>query len=55
MKEKDREKKPAAKRGTKCGKKTDGADMVSRADPSGSYTGVPLDKKARPVQDADDL
>ena len=27
----------------------------SKNDPAGSYTGVPLDPKERPVQDADDL
>lgn len=28
---------------------------ILAADPLGSYTGVPLDKKEKPVQDADDL
>ena len=31
------------------------AGNVSRCDPNGSYTGVPLDPKEVPVQDADDL
>ena len=26
-----------------------------RTDPQGSYTGQPLDRRERPVQDADDL
>lgn len=41
---------------------TDGAiNIVKRekdgviADPQGSYTGLPADKKEKPVQDADDL
>lgn len=29
--------------------------MYSATDPGGSYTGVPADKRGRPVQDADDL
>ncbi len=29
--------------------------MKSDSDPNGSYTGQPLDKSERPVQDADDL
>ncbi|MCL2697322.1 MAG: hypothetical protein FWE74_04495 [Oscillospiraceae bacterium] len=32
------------------------ADMVARdTDPNGSYTGVPVNKNEKPVQDADDL
>jgi hypothetical protein len=27
----------------------------SKSDPAGSYTGKPLDKNEKPVQDADDL
>lgn len=27
----------------------------SKDDPNGSYTGVPVDKNEKPVQDADDL
>jgi hypothetical protein len=27
----------------------------SKSDPSGSYTGVPLNRHEKPVQDADDL
>ncbi len=31
-------------------------DMASRrTDPQGSYTGVPVDPREKPVQDADDL
>ncbi|MDD3428504.1 MAG: hypothetical protein PHG02_00675 [Oscillospiraceae bacterium] len=27
----------------------------SKSDPSGSWTGLPVDEKEKPVQDADDL
>lgn len=30
-------------------------DNSSKYDPNGSWTGVPMDKKEKPVQDADDL
>ncbi len=29
--------------------------MYSETDPNGSYTGVPKDKNAEPIQDVDDL
>ncbi len=29
--------------------------FVSNFDPNGSYTGVPVDKNEKPIQDADDL
>ncbi len=48
---KDRKPRPVSETGP--------SDMIhlppSRTDPEGWYTGLPLDFKERPVQDADDL
>ena len=48
---KDRKPRPVCETGP--------SDMIhlppSRTDPEGWYTGLPLDYKERPVQDADDL
>ena len=47
--------KHCSKKNSAAGEEKNGAQMFSKADPNGSYTGTEKNKTDRPTQDADDL